>query len=587
MTRRKRLKLPDWQKRLVGELKTLAQKHPDEIWVTKQPTPGPGGTVVVGIGLRTADIPREPGGLKLEDEEQFFLQIPSSSFVPPNVYVDHVRFLGFPHVLQGYGLCIYLDPWREWHPSHGIAGVLNRLWDWLNDAAGGRFDAATAMYHAVGGVPHRGYGTPTIVVREAGPTRRLQTARLVAHSPHRYDLTYSSSTEGLRTPVFTLATDLPFGATSSFAALLALMDDPYMERSSEDRFPWRRPRVLTQSPAFVTMLAARAQENPPDTEQYFVLAVPHPSGGPPHLLGGRLPKPIANALRRVAKKPGTAIAPDPAKIDVNLPIEWCSMSDERREVTTRRDDRRPVNGFRGKTVHVWGCGGLGSWIAEFVARAGASRITLCDPGVITGGLLVRQNYVEDDIGRSKAEALAARLRSVRDDLTVTVAEGLLPDDPSDLVTSDIIIDATVSNSVAQYLDQCAGLPGRKALIAQVATDVKSGTLGILNLSTPDLQLGPSEIDRSAGQKITGNGELELYHGLWQESPDDHELIPTRGCSVPTFHGSAADLAAVAATQVSLLGNHLVQTPTTLSGTHLMALAHADSGPRHYFLPASN
>jgi hypothetical protein len=197
------------------------------------------------------------------------------------------------------------------------------------------------------------------------------------------------------------------------------------------------------------MLAIRAQENPPDTEQYFVLAVPHPSGGPPHLLGGRLPTPIANALRRVAKKPGTAITLDPAKIDVNLQIEWCNMSDERQEVTTRRDDSRPVNGFQGKTVHVWGCGGLGSWIAEFIARAGASHVTVCDPGVITGGLLVRQNYVEDDIGRSKADALAARLRAIRDDLTVTVAEGALPDDPSDFVAADLIIDATVSNSITQ------------------------------------------------------------------------------------------------------------------------------------------
>ena len=85
---------------------------------------------------------------------------------------------------------------------------------------------------------------------------------------------------------------------------------------------------------------------------------------------------------------------------------------------------------------MWGCGGLGSWIAEFVARAGAAHITVCDPEVITGGLLVRQNYVEKDIRRSKADALAARLRALRDDLTVTVAEGLLPDDPSDFVGAD-------------------------------------------------------------------------------------------------------------------------------------------------------
>ena len=167
---------------------------------------------------------------------------------------------------------------------------------------------------------------------------------------------------------------------------------------------------------------------------------------------------------------------------------------------------------------------------------------------------------------------------------MTVAEGALPDDPSNSVASDLIIDATVSNAITQCLDTFAALPERKALIAQVATDAKSGTLGILNLCIPNPQLKPSEIDQNACRTITSNGELELYHRLWQESPDDHELIPTRGCSVPTFHGSAADLAAVAATLVSLLGNHLLQTPTALSGTHLIALPHADSGPPHYFLP---
>src|ERR671911_645359 len=44
----------------------------------------------------------------------------------------------------------------------------------------------------------------------------------------------------------------------------------------------------------------------------------------------------------------------------------------------------------------------------------------------------------------------------------------------------------------------------------------SGTLGILNLCAPNLQLRPSEIDQNAGRTITSNGKLELYHELWQE-----------------------------------------------------------------------
>ena len=49
--------------------------------------------------------------------------------------------------------------------------------------------------------------------------KQHQIARLVERSPHRYDLTYSTDRDGHRTPVFTLATDLPFGAASTFAAV--------------------------------------------------------------------------------------------------------------------------------------------------------------------------------------------------------------------------------------------------------------------------------------------------------------------------------------------------------------------------------
>jgi molybdopterin/thiamine biosynthesis adenylyltransferase len=293
----------------------------------------------------------------------------------------------------------------------------------------------------------------------------------------------------------------------------------------------------------------------------------------------------ADALRRVARAHGTRIALDPSKINQQIPIDWCRISDERKEVTTRRDDGRPVNGFLGKSVHVWGCGGLGSWMAEFVARAGASHITLCDPGVITGGLLVRQNYMEDDIGHSKADALAKRLSSIRNDLVVTVAKGRIPDDLNVLQEADVLIDATVSNGITQILDVLAASSHRRAIIAQVATDANSGTLGILSVCAPKTDHTPSTVDWNAGEFVKTSVDLETYHKLWQEPLQGDELTPTRGCSIPTFHGSAADLAAVAAVLASLLGKHLQSTEIdSASGTHLVSLPHAGGAPPHCYIP---
>ncbi|MEV5835520.1 ThiF family adenylyltransferase [Nocardia sp. NPDC052112] len=578
MSRNNRATLSAWQKQLLVELRSLARERPHDVRIVHRPQLKGDGDVVLRLRLHTAGIPRSPGGLELGDDEEFIVRIPPSVFLPPSAEVDHTRFLGFPHVLQGQRLCIYLDPSREWRPSDGIAGFLSRLWDWLTDAAAA-FDPSTAMYHAVGGVLHHADDTPTIVVREPGPSKQHQIARLITRSPYRYDLTYSTGRTGHRTPVFTLTSDLPFGAASTFALFLSLLDDPYLDRAEG-----RPPRVSPQSPAFLTSLLASALRNPDGAEQYFVLAVPHPAGGPHHLLGGRLPAVTADALRRVAKKHGTAVNLDPANINANIPIEWCNMSDERQEVTTRRDDSRPVNGFQGKTVQIWGCGGLGSWIAEFIARAGATTITVCDPGTITGGLLVRQNYTEADIGQTKAQSLATRLRAIRDDLTVTVAEGVVPDDPVSILAADLVLDATVSHGITTYLDTLAGQE-RTALIAQVGTDARTGTLGIANICTPGSTRTPSEIDDQAGRSVLADGGLELYHPLWQETVGGDELIPTRGCSVPTFHGSAADLAAVAATLVNMIGIHMQQPESAVSGTHLIALPHAPAGARHHFLPA--
>ncbi|WP_026119542.1 ThiF family adenylyltransferase [Nocardiopsis ganjiahuensis] len=580
MSRRNRATLSAWQNRLLGELRSLARERPHEVRLVQQHQLDADGDATLRLRLRTADISHRPGGLELGDEEEFIVRIHPSVFLPPRAEVDHTRFLGFPHVLQGQRLCIYLDPSREWRPSAGMAGFLSRLWDWLTDAASGAFDPSTAMYHAVGGVLHHADGTPTIVVREPVLPKRSQIAWLIPRSPHRYDLTSLTGRDGHRTPVFVLASDLPFGAASTFALFLTLLDDPHLDRAEG-----RASEASPQSPAFLITLLASALRNPDGTEQYFVLAVPHPAGGPHHLLGGRLPAAIADTLRHIAKKHGTAVNLDPAIINADIPIEWCSMSDERQEVTTRRDDDRPVNGFQGKTVQIWGCGGLGSWIAEFIARAGAATITVCDPGTITGGLLVRQNYTEADIGQTKADALAARLRAIRDDLTVTVAEGRVPD-PAFSLAADLIIDATVSHSITTYLGAPAG-EERKALIAQVATDSRTGTLGIANICAPGATCTPSELDDQAGRSVIADGQLELYHPLWEEAAKSDELIPTRGCSVPTFHGSAADLAAVAATLVNMIGLHLQQAEAVVSGTHLIALPHATAGPRHHFLPVAS
>jgi hypothetical protein len=338
------------------------------------------------------------------------------------------------------------------------------------------------------------------------------------------------------------------------------------------------------SRTLLTVLGASAIRNPEGTPQAIVIAVPHPTGGPPHLLVANIPAAGADRIRalvRSSRRKSSMIDINPSRIDMDAFLEWWPVSDERAEVTTRRDSARPVAAFSGKTVHIWGCGGLGSWVAELVVRAGAAKLALCDPGDITGGLLVRQNYVEADVGNSKVEALATRLRAISDNGEVTVHDSMTPA-VSDLDNVDVIIDATVSVAISRLLDQIAAAPGHPVL-AQMATDARTGTLGILTISMPPEPAGPLTIDRLAGQVVATDGTLEAFQTLWKSPEDNEEIIPTRGCSTPTFHGSAADLSGVAASLTSILGSHLgAQTP--VSGTHLISLPHGEAGPLRRFVP---
>lgn len=580
MTRRRRPAFSAWQQQLLDELGKLAADRREVIQIVKGPELDDRHGAAVRIKLDTSEILMGAQGLGLDDAEEFIVRIPPSPFALPRVDVDHSRFLGYPHVLQGTRLCVYLDPSREWQPTEGIAGFLNRLWGWLTDAAGGAFDPATAMYHAVGGVLHRTAGTTTVVVREGGPVKPLKAAYVLKRTPYRSDLTYRADLGGHRAPVITLSSELPLGAARNLDLLLRILDDPYADAAEG-----RTPRILPQSSGFLRSLLASAVRNPDGSPQYFVLAVPHPAGGPHHLLGGRLTAETADSLRAVARDHGVASV-NPERINRNASIEWCAISDERPEVTTRRDEDRPVNAFLGKSVHVWGCGGLGSWIAELIVRAGASTITVCDPGSVSGGLLVRQDYCEDDIGMPKAEALGRRLKAIRDDLTVVVETNPVPEIDESILSADLIIDATVNNSIAAALDVIAGMPERRGLIAQVATDARSGTLGVANICAAEGKLTPSAIDRRAGESVLARGDLEVYHALWNTNSDsDDNLIPTRGCSVPTFHGSAADLVGVAAALVNVIGIHQMNPDgAAASGTHLVALPYSGGKPARLFVP---
>ncbi|MFJ9447819.1 hypothetical protein ACIRRH_39195 [Kitasatospora sp. NPDC101235] len=194
---------------------------------------------------------------------------------------------------------------------------------------------------------------------------------------------------------------------------------------------------------------------------------------------------------------------------------------------------------------------------------------------------MRQNYVEDQIGMPKAHALAQRLAGIRDDVAIDIV--VQPPSHELLEAADhadLVLDATVSVTVGRFLDQLAQRPQRRAVLAQMAVDTRSASLGILILVAPAAPWCPSDVDQAVGRHVLAAPDLEPYHGLWTEPAPGDELRPVRGCSVPTFHGSAADLVATTATLVNLLGT---QMRDPVSGTHLCVQPHTGVQPAHRFI----
>ena len=329
-----------WQEDFLAGLESVARSKPELVVIRERRKLTDDGEIPIQLAIHTGDLAHAEGGLELEPIEIVEITIPADAAQPPSAHVTHSRFVGYPHVLSGTVLCIYLDPNREWNPHDGATGFLNRLWGWFEAAAAGKFDPHTSLFHAVGGTSHAQASAPTVVIRdEVGDGSARVT--LATRNEHRFDLTFGDGTEGLRTPIVAAPAPLPLGTGTTLFELSMLLDDPTLSRGGRPA-----PGMSAKAGSLSVMLIAAAKRNPGSSPQPFILAIPHPAGGAPHLLVGSLSAHEANALRS-----GT----DPGDPE----IQWWRVSDERPSVTTRRDSSRPAAAFVGRTVMLFGCGGLG------------------------------------------------------------------------------------------------------------------------------------------------------------------------------------------------------------------------------------
>lgn len=90
-------------------------------------------------------------------------------------------------------------------------------------------------------------------------------------------------------------------------------------------------------------------------------------------------------------------------------------------------------------VLVAGLGGVGSYCAEALARAGVGRLTLIDHDVVAQSNINRQlPALLSTVGQPKAEVMAARIRDINPDCKLVVLrEFLVPETVADIVPDDV------------------------------------------------------------------------------------------------------------------------------------------------------
>lgn len=119
------------------------------------------------------------------------------------------------------------------------------------------------------------------------------------------------------------------------------------------------------------------------------------------------------------------------------------MTDERYSRTVKMTGEEGLRRLREARVLIVGTGGVGSYAAEAIARAGAGHITLMDGDTVQASNLNRQLVaLTSTLGMNKADVMSARIKDIDPDTEViSLPRFYRTDDDLDLREYDWIVDA--------------------------------------------------------------------------------------------------------------------------------------------------
>lgn len=572
----------------IDQLRAIERLDPTAVEIVAVRAPaGNGEAVRVDLSLDCRGVELRPGGLRLRERERFLILIDADfPFEYPSVFVLHKRWAGAPHVQWGVSLCLYAAPAVEWQPGDGMFGFVERLWTWLNKAAAAELDPDDAPLHPPVAYTSDLDEVPTIIPRadtpEVSEVPWIGGVELDKVSTSRIDLVgwqpeLTSWLEGAA-PAILLPSTLDFEYPRTVAELLVALAERGVPRERALAVLKLAALGLKQDEPLLVVIGTAMRGLAADRRQHLAAWYVEPliAWGLGHSLQTAADDPELRAsAERVEEIMGEWA--DTAK------IHWCRVREDRPEVTRRRDTGSPLRWFAGKSVSVWGCGALGAPIAEWLARAGVGKLILYDKASVAPGILVRQPFTDPDIGRHKARVLAERLQATRPrDLEVVVRArdvvrtALQREDWHD--GAEVVIDATASHAVATKLERARRLHPQDADIVSII--IGHTAQHALAAVAPRGYSGATvDVTRQIKLACGRRGELSGFLAeFWPDPPRTETFQPEPGCSDPTFTGSGAEVAALAATMLIRAAEDLGGIDASRAIGHLATIAPAHDGP---------
>jgi hypothetical protein len=551
------------QERAVRELERLRLVS-DGCFVFAHDATAHSSVLVVAVGIRLGPMETRPGGLALREREEFVVYVPPGfPFDRPWVRVAHDRFAHFPHVVWSRGICLYQTS-QEWNPADGLFGLFARLNLWLGRAAINDMDPVDGPLEP----PHHStdFSLANFVIRADAPVaageRWIGLAEIERH-PKRVEVVgWRDSFQGLQEGRgIALAVMLPEPWRMEFptrgAELFDVMAQQGFERDRLMRF-LALAALLTPTGEPVYLVLGLPMRRAPDGTRRLHIAVWATAAAEAESLrlvlgDDRDPTHLRELRAGLAEALHTQFAVST--------VSWCRVMEDRPEIVQRRDARSPFALFRGKRVLVLGCGALGSWAAEMVARAGAVALELVDHEVVKTGLLARQNFASHDLGENKAIALAGRLRTL---VAPGVAVQAFAEDAHRFILADaprfraydVVLDCTASHLMQMKLERdWALLEGRTPALVSMVTDANA-QYGLCVVVRRDSTSGPWDAYVRLKHRLCNDGDRpDLLAAFYDPARLKTLFQPEPGCSDPTFSGSTADATGIAGGALNLACLH--------------------------------